>query len=155
MNHRWQQGDAVRLIRNVRNDGTYPGKDTGDLLVRRGSVGVVVDVGTFLMDQIIYSVNFLDNQRIVGCREEELQGAEEEWTPSRFETRERVTSLRALASQGEVLVPPGAAGEIMTIERDGGELRYHVHFACRPGRVFAVPEDCLRAGGGSDERTSC
>ena len=32
----YEYGQAVRLIRNVRNDGTYPGSDTGALLMRRG-----------------------------------------------------------------------------------------------------------------------
>ena len=30
---RWDYGDAVRVTRNVRNDGTFPGVPTGDLLV--------------------------------------------------------------------------------------------------------------------------
>ena len=66
-------GDAVRVIRNVRNDGTYPGTDTGQLLIRRGSVGYVRNMGVFLQDQIIYSVHFVDQGGItVGCREPEL-----------------------------------------------------------------------------------
>ena len=60
MDTRWDFGESVRLIRNVRNDGTYPGLETGAPLVRRGSIGFVVDIGTFLQDQIIYSVNFID-----------------------------------------------------------------------------------------------
>ena len=52
MKPRWAYGDSVRLIRNVRNDGTYPGMDTGTLLIRRGSVGCVYDVGTYLQDQL-------------------------------------------------------------------------------------------------------
>jgi hypothetical protein len=32
-------GDAVRVIRNVKDDGTYPGANVGQLLVRRGSIG--------------------------------------------------------------------------------------------------------------------
>lgn len=32
------------------------------------------DVGTFLLDQIIYSVHFLDEGRLVGCRESETHG---------------------------------------------------------------------------------
>lgn len=55
----YEYGQAVRLIRNVRNDGTYPGKDTGALLMRRGAVGCVYDVGTYLQDQLIYRVHFL------------------------------------------------------------------------------------------------
>jgi hypothetical protein len=74
---RWDYGDAVRVTRNVRNDGTFPGAAVGDLLVRRGRIGHVRNVGTFLQDQIIYAVHFLDEERIVGCREEELIGLDE------------------------------------------------------------------------------
>ena len=66
----YEYGQAVRLIRNVRNDGTYPGKDTGALLMRRGAQGCVYDVGTYLQDQLIYRVHFLDQGCTVGCREE-------------------------------------------------------------------------------------
>lgn len=143
---RWDYGDAVRVTRNVRNDGTYPGAATGDLLVRRGSVGHVVDIGTFLQDQVIYSVHFLDIGRVVGCREEELIGASEAWVPSRHEVRERVRASRPLVAAGEELVPAGAIGEIMQVIREGDPPTYHVHFAeCQPGRVFAVPEAALEA----------
>jgi len=86
----YDYGDEVRVIRNVRNDGTYPGLDVGAFLVRRGSVGYVVNVGTFLQDQVIYSVHFLEEQKVVGCREEELIRADEPWRPSRFEFRDKV-----------------------------------------------------------------
>ena len=147
----WEYGDAVRVTRNVRNDGTFPGIATGDLLVRRGSVGHVVNVGTFLVDQLIYSVRFLDVDRVVGCRVEELIGAGEEWIPSLFEARERVAAGKALVSGGETLVPADAAGEVLKVLRDGGVVTYHVHFECRPGRVFAVPEPALKSAGTNDE----
>lgn len=142
MQTRWDIGEDVRVARNVRNDGTYPGTATGELLVRRGSVGTVVDVGTFLQDQIIYSVHFLDIDRVVGCREEELLGADEDWVPSRYETRERVRARRALSLGGEVCVPAGAIGEVMQVVR-AEPVGYHVHFECLPGRVLAVPEPAL------------
>ncbi|NTV94523.1 MAG: nitrogen fixation protein NifZ [Thiobacillus sp.] len=138
---RYDYGDAVRVTRNVRNDGTYPGMVTGNLLVRRGSVGYVMNVGTFLQDQLIYTVNFIDQGRIVGCREEELIGADEPWLPSRFETREKVRAALTLAVDGEVLVPAGTEGEVMRVLRDEeAGLRYHVHF---PGHVLQVPESVL------------
>ncbi len=143
---RWEQGEAVRVIRNVRNDGTYPGMDTGMPLVRRGSIGYVMDVGTFLQDQVIYSVNFLDEGRIVGCREEELIGAEEDWVPSLYEFREKVRSAKGLAVGGEVLVPPGSIGEVIKVVRNApGGAAYHIHFECQLGRVFQIPEDALEA----------
>jgi nitrogen fixation protein NifZ len=146
MNTRWDLGDAVRVTRNVRNDGTYPGEDTGALLIRRGSVGHVVDVGTFLQDQIIYSVHFLDDGRIVGCREEELIGAEEAWVPSEYEFRQKVRAARSLAANGEVLVEAGGVGEVLKVLRDApGGVAYHVHFDSLPGRPLVVPERALTA----------
>ncbi|MDE2439432.1 MAG: nitrogen fixation protein NifZ [Betaproteobacteria bacterium] len=146
MNARWDYGEAVRLTRNVRNDGTYPGLDPGAFLVRRGSVGYVVDVGTFLQDQIIYSVNFLDEGKIVGCREEELISAKEQWTPSKFEFREKVCAAKQLAVGGEVLVKLGAVGEVIKVIRDApGGVAYHIHFDSLPGRLLQIPETALEA----------
>ena len=147
---RFEYGDEVRVTRNVRNDGTYPGLVMGNLLVRRGSIGYVMNVGTFLQDQLIYTVNFLDQNRIVGCRDEELIGADEPWTPSKFETREKVRAAITLAVGGEVRVPAGTEGEVMRVVRApqdallggaaGAGVHYHVHF---PGEVLQVPESVL------------
>lgn len=138
-------GDAVRVIRNVKDDGTYPGATVGELLVRRGSIGHVIDVGTFLQDQIIYSVHFLDINRIIGCREEELIGADEEWIPSRYEFREKVRTALPLGTEGKVLVPEQAVGEIIKVVRNAaGGVAYQVHFFDDlPGRVLQVPEAAL------------
>ncbi len=139
-------GEAVRVTRNVRNDGTYPGLETGALLIPRGSVGHVVDVGTFLQDQIIYSVHFIEHGRIVGCREEELIGADDPWVPSLFETRQRVAARIPLGSGGRVLVPDGSRGEVLRVVRDApGGVAYHVHFEALPGRPLQVPESALLA----------
>lgn len=144
MEFRWEYGDAVRLTRNVRNDGTYPGMETGAPLIRRGSVGYVVDVGTFLQDQVIYSVNFLQEGRIVGCREEELIGADEAWAPSKYEFRDKVKSLACLKVGGEVLVPTGSIGEVLKVVRDNPDaIIYHVHFDCLRGRLLQIPEATL------------
>ena len=144
MQAQFDLGDAVRVTRNVRNDGTYPGEETGALLIRRGSVGHVVDVGTFLQDQIIYSVHFLDVGRIVGCREEELLGADEPWVASAYEFRQKVRAAKTLAAKGETLVAAGNVGEILKVLRDAPTgVVYHVHFDCLPGRPLVVSESAL------------
>ena len=144
MRPEFDYGDAVRVLRNVRNDGTYPGRDVGKLLVRRGSVGFVRDVGTFLQDQIIYSVHFLAEDKLVGCREEELQPADAPWTPSRFEFRDKVAARVPLGIQGRVLVEPGEIGEILKVLRGApGDVSYHVHFGGRS--TIQVPESALEA----------
>ena len=140
---KFEFGAEVRIIRNVRNDGTYPGLSTGTLLVRRGSTGFVMNVGTFLQDQLIYTVNFLELNKIVGCREEELIGIDEPWIPSKFESRERVRSRISLAVQGEVRVAPGMEGEILKVFRDDNDgVQYHVIFH---DHVLQVPESALEA----------
>ncbi len=135
-------GDAVRVVRNVRNDGTFPGLPTGTLLIRRGSTGFVRDIGTFLQDQIIYSVHFLEHDLVVGCRQEELQAAAAPWTPSRFESREKVSARVPLGVRGKVLVEPGEVGEVMRVLRDDpAGVAYQVHFNDRP--TLQVPESAL------------
>jgi nitrogen fixation protein NifZ len=141
MRPRFDYGDAVRVIRNLRNDGTFPGQDTGSLLVRRGETGFVRDIGTFLQDQIIYSVDFVGVGLQVGCREPELVPADAEWTPSRFEFRDRVRARQPLALQGEVLIAAGQSGMIENVlQGDDDTPLYEVRF---PGRTLLVPEPGL------------
>jgi nitrogen fixation protein NifZ len=137
---RFDFGEAVRVTRNVRNDGTYPGMEVGELLVRRGSVGNVVEKGTFLQDQVIFTVHFLDQGRMVGCRLEELLPAEAYWNPSRFEFRDKVLCSIDLGVQGNVIVTKGSEGEILKILRELSPIQYHVRF---PGKTLQVPETAL------------
>ena len=137
---RFDFGEAVRLTRNVRNDGTYPGMAIGDLLIRRGSIGHVIEMGTFLQDQVIYTVHFLDQGRMVGCRAEELIPADAPWIPSRFEFRDKVACRIDLAIRGEIIIGRGAEGEILKVLRDSQPTQYHVRF---PGRTLQVPESVL------------
>lgn len=138
----YDYGDELRVTRNVRNDGSFPGKDKGDLLIRRGRTGFVRNIGTFLQDQIIYTVHFVEEGLQVGCREAELVPASEPWVPSRYESREKVCSRLALSLRGAVVVEPGTPGEILKVERDDAAagVFYHVLF---PGHVLAVPESAL------------
>lgn len=149
MRPEFEYGDAVRVIRNVRNDGTFPGTATGALLVRRGSVGYVRDVGTFLQDQLIYSVDFMDAGRMVGCRGQELQPADAPWIPTRFEFRDKVTPTTNLGIHGEIIAKPGDSGEIEKVlrEYDVGPA-YHVRFN---GRTLMVPETALEFLQGESE----
>jgi len=141
MRPQYEYGEAVRVVRNVRNDGTYPGVPTGGLLVRSGSVGYVRDVGTFLQDQLIYTVDFIEQGIRVGCREQELQDENAPWIPTRFEFRDKVTPRIKLALGGEVIAAPGDEGEIEKVLREHANgPAYHARFA---GRTLLVPETAL------------
>jgi len=69
---RFAIGERVASRAVIRNDGTYAGKDIGDLLVCRGDVGFVRSIGTFLQQYYIYAVEFTGSGHQVGMRAKEL-----------------------------------------------------------------------------------
>jgi len=68
----FQFGEKVRSSKTIRNDGTYVGKEIGEVLVRKGDIGYVSHIGTFLQQFYIYGVDFLDSGHRVGMKAKEL-----------------------------------------------------------------------------------
>jgi nitrogen fixation protein NifZ len=66
-------GQKVRARRHIRNDGTYPGKDIGEILCKKGEIGYVVSIGTFLQQFYIYGVEFASTGHRVGMKRKELE----------------------------------------------------------------------------------
>jgi nitrogen fixation protein NifZ len=90
---------------------------------------------------MIYSVDFLDQNRRVGCREQELQLESDPWIPTRFEFRDKVTPKIPLGLNGDIIAQPGDEGEIEKALRDyPGGPAYHARFK---GRTLLVPESAL------------
>ena len=77
-----QPGDKVISKKHVKNDGTMPGKEIGEIVVKKGDVGYVRDVGVFLQQFYIYAVDFVGRDSIVGMREHELRATEPARTPA-------------------------------------------------------------------------
>lgn len=69
---RYRFGERVICRSTVRNDGTFAGKDIGYVLVRKGDVGYVRSVGTFLQQYYIYGVEWVERGYQVGMRAKEL-----------------------------------------------------------------------------------
>ncbi len=74
---RFDIGQRVRCRRNIRNDGTFAGREIGEEIVHKGEVGWVASIGTFLQQFYIYAVFFKERAYVVGCRARELELAEE------------------------------------------------------------------------------
>lgn len=76
----FEYGAKVVSRHNIRNDGTYQGKEVGEVLVKKGDVGYVSSIGTFLQQYYIYGVDFYERGTLVGMRGRELElfDAEEE-----------------------------------------------------------------------------
>jgi nitrogen fixation protein NifZ len=68
-------GEKVKARRTIRNDGTYAGKEIGEILARKGEEGYVVSIGTFLQQFYIYGVEFLESGNRVGMKRKELDPA--------------------------------------------------------------------------------
>jgi nitrogen fixation protein NifZ len=69
---RFDYGERVVSRSVVRNDGTYNGRDIGDVLVNKGEIGYVTRIDTFLQQFYIYAVDFVDSGHRVGMRAKEL-----------------------------------------------------------------------------------
>jgi nitrogen fixation protein NifZ len=65
-------GERVICRYRILNDGTFPGKEVGEVLVERGEIGYVVEIGTFLQQFYIYSVEFSALGYRVGMKGREL-----------------------------------------------------------------------------------
>lgn len=69
-------GTKVRSKKTVRNDGTFRGKEIGEILVKKGDVGYVASIGTFLQQFYIYGVDFPEHGYLVGMKRKELEPVE-------------------------------------------------------------------------------
>ncbi|MGV7207117.1 nitrogen fixation protein NifZ [Oxalobacteraceae bacterium A2-2] len=65
-------GERVKSTKTIRNDGTFAGKDIGDILVRKGDIGYVTSIGTFLQQFYIYGIEFVEQGYRVGMKGREL-----------------------------------------------------------------------------------
>jgi nitrogen fixation protein NifZ len=73
---RYDYGEKVKSLKTVRNDGTFPGKEIGDILVKKGDIGYVTSIGTFLQQFYIYGIDFVEHGYRVGMKGRELESLE-------------------------------------------------------------------------------
>ncbi len=69
---KYQWGQPVLAASDLYNDGSFPEKDEGALLVKGGSRGEIVQVGSHEESRTpVYLVEFQEGF-VVGCLEEEI-----------------------------------------------------------------------------------
>jgi len=78
----FEYGQKVKSLKVVRNDGTYAGKDIGEILVRKGEIGYVTSIGTFLQQFYIYGTEFIESGNRVGMRGKELEATTDSVSPA-------------------------------------------------------------------------
>lgn len=70
----------VKLLEDIVNDGTYPHSPIGTLMMKKGAVGYIKDMGDFLQVIRVYEVHFIGYDmevEVIGCREHELEAVED------------------------------------------------------------------------------
>ncbi|MEC4682257.1 MAG: nitrogen fixation protein NifZ [Nitrospirota bacterium] len=74
-------GEKVRLRKHIRNDGTFPNRDVGDILARKGDEGYIRSIGTFLQQFYIYAVYIPETGVTVGCKFREIESLDYDDSP--------------------------------------------------------------------------
>ncbi|GMV56820.1 MAG: hypothetical protein AMXMBFR6_26250 [Betaproteobacteria bacterium] len=75
---RFNFGEKVKSRKVIRNDGTFNGKEIGEVLVKKGDIGYVSNIGTFLQQFYIYGVDFVERGYRVGMKGRELESLDVE-----------------------------------------------------------------------------
>jgi len=148
MDAQFDYGEKVRVIKNIRNDGTFMGKNRGALLIRRGSEGYIKGVGKFLQDQVVYQVHFLEQGCTVGCRESELSDLASPWVNRAFERGDTVMVQQSLGSAGHIVVQSGEIGTVLGLEGEQQPFHYKVSFRRSDDSIesnsWVIPESVLK-----------
>ena len=138
-------GDEVRVVKNIRNDGTYQSNIKGRLLARRGRTGFIRHAGYYQQDQIVYQVHFLDTNEIIGCREVELISAEEHWVNNDFEYGDKAVLTVALNLEGQRIASKNDTVTVLAVDRENDEICYRIqigeHDIDVPARALTLPAD--------------
>ena len=123
---RFECGDQVRVVRNIRNDGSYNDMAKGELLVEQGETGYVRDAGYFLQDQVIYRVFFPHSNRMVGVRDTEVIAAGLDWEPCLFRVSDHAQLRLSLKVKEKIIASKGDRVEIEEVKRhlESGRLEY-------------------------------
>ncbi|GDY26092.1 MULTISPECIES: nitrogen fixation protein NifZ [unclassified Agarivorans] len=110
-------GCKVRVVENIRNDGSFPGCKKGALLVRRGACGYVRQSGYHLQNNLIYQVQFINRGLTIGCKEAELIDAELVWQPNQFEYGDKAALSLSLSQEGEIVANKGSIVDVLAVRR--------------------------------------
>ena len=62
----------IRVIKDIRNDGTCAGCNRGKIILKKGAEGFIREIGEFLDSTVIYA-HFIEEDKIVGLREQEIE----------------------------------------------------------------------------------
>lgn len=139
----FKEGDFVRIVFDIKNDGTMYGKKRGKVLQKAGETGYISRMH-YLNDDIVYEVHFLENNKMIGCKEKELIDGNMTWNPPNFKKGDFVQSKNDLHYKGTLISKKGTKGKISAIRflPDLGYI-YEASFEDNSGQFCLVAEPQL------------
>lgn len=144
LNPKFGYGEEVRLITNIRNDGSFQNGLKGECLMRRGETGFVRHAGLFLQDQVVYQIHFLASNQIIGCKETELMRADQPWVMNAFEYGDKVFLTQPLAMQQKMIAERGDRAFIIGVQREDNEQENTMMYRIQVNEFdVLVPESAL------------
>lgn len=139
---KYDYGEEVRVIRNIRNDIHEQGDfKKGEVIIRRGTTGYVRQSGVYQQDQIIYQIHFLESGITVGCKETELIKASLSWQQNAFEYGDTATLVVAIGMEGSVIGQKGDEVKVIAVDRSD-ERKFTYRIQIKEYDVI-VPESAL------------
>jgi nitrogen fixation protein NifZ len=125
---RFEAGESVRVVRNIRNDGSFKSVAKGERLVAAGEVGVVRTYGYFLQDQIIFQVFFPSINQVVGIRDAELIKSDLTWVPCLFRSLDCAELTMSLSMNQQIIAKKGDIVDVYRVHRnlEDGTLEYEI-----------------------------
>ena len=99
---KYRTGQKVKLLEDIVNDGTYPHAKIGTLMMPKGSLGYIKDMGEFLQVIRVYEVHFFGADmevEIIGCREHELESMQDDYVSEEALEREAMQAHREKMSK--------------------------------------------------------
>ncbi|MCM2680438.1 nitrogen fixation protein NifZ [Echinimonas agarilytica] len=138
---KYEYGAKVRLVKNIRSDGTVENAAKGVLLMRRGTAGYVRQSGFFQQDTIVYQVHFIEQNTLIGCKESELISALEPWVDNQFEYGDSARLNLSLSMGGQVIAEKNDLVSVLGVNReDVSAICYRIQVN---GQDVDVPERAL------------
>lgn len=124
---KYEYGTEVRLIKNIRSDGTVEDANKGTLLMRRGTTGFVRQSGYFQQDTIVYQIHFLEQDKVIGCKESELISADKPWVSNEFEYGDSARLNLTLSMDGSIIGKKDDVVSVIGVDReDVNDIFYRI-----------------------------
>ena len=149
MDH-FKTGASVRLLFDIKNDGTFFGRKRGEIIQPAGALGYVANRND-LADLTVYEVHFLESSSRVGCREKELISGDEVWLAPIFKKRASVAAKIDLTYEKQLIVRRGERGRVTVVRYQKGEgYLYEVKFSEKTNQYCLLKESQLVSSSNSE-----